>query len=371
MKMIYDPKIPYNDLPDLPPKLDIETRELLLSHVIEASRSLAELKGLCEAMTEEALLNLLFNTVVMQESRDSSAIENIVTTQDELYQAVLDAENANPAAREVLSYREAIKSGVSLMKDNHNLITTNILVAVVQQIKHNQSGIRVQPGTVLKNSITGNVIYTPPCCEEEIRQKMASLEKFININDFSLLDPIIKLALIHYQFESIHPFSDGNGRTGRILSMLYLIQQQLLPQPVLYLSAYIIDHKQDYYRLLNEVTLTENWRDWVLFMTTAVNETSKLTIQKIRGILQLKKEIEPLVFKSLENFGKRIELFELMFNIPYIKIETLVRKGIAHRETASNYLKKLEKDGLLTVLKIGKSNYYINYRLMELLVKRD
>ena len=369
--MVYDPKIPHNDLPDLPPKLDTETREMLLNHAIAASRSLAELKGLCESMTEEALMNLLFNTLVIQESRDSSAIENIVTTQDELYQAVLNTEYANPAAKEVLSYRDALHSGLSLMKNNQNLITTNILINIVQKIKQNQSGIRVQPGTVLKNSITGNIIYTPPCCEEEIRSKMSGLEKFININDLSPLDPIIKLALIHYQFESIHPFSDGNGRTGRILNMLYLIQQQLLPYPVLYLSAYIIDHKQDYYRLLNEVTLKENWRDWILFMTTAVNETAQLTNKKIRGILNLKKQLEPLISISLEKFGKRNELFELMFNLPYLKIEVLVNKGIAHRETASNYLKQLEKEGFFTPVKIGRSTYYINHRLMELLVRRD
>lgn len=153
--------------------------------------------------------------------------------------------------------------------------------------------------------------------------------------------------------------------------MLYLIRQQLLPQPVLYLSAYIIDHKQDYYRFLNEVTQKENWQDWILFMTTAINATAQLTMQKIRGILQLKKELEPLVFKSLEKFGKRSELFELMFNMPYLKIELLVKKGIAHRETASNYLRMLENDGLLTSLKIGKINYYINHRLMDLLVRRD
>jgi Fic family protein len=369
--MAFDPKVPYNDLSDLPPKLDAETREMLLRHAIVAVRNLAELKGLCETMTEEALLNLLFNTVVIQESRDSSAIENIVTTQDELYQAVLNTENANPAAKEVLSYREALQSGLRLMRDNQNLITTNILIAIVQRIKQNQSGIRVQPGTVLKNSITGDIIYTPPCYSEEIRQKMSGLEKFININELSPFDPIIKLALIHYQFESIHPFSDGNGRTGRILNMLYIIQQQLLPQPVLYLSSYIIDHKEDYYRLLNEVTLKENWRDWILFMTTAVNETAKLTIKKIRGILELKKQLEPNVFKTLKKFGKRNELFELMFNMPYIKIELLVNKGIAHRETASSYLKLLEKDDLLSSLKIGKTTYYINRRLMELLVRRD
>jgi Fic family protein len=369
--MAFDPKIPFNDLPALPPALDSETRESLLNHVIKASRSLAELKGLCETMTEEALLNLLFNTVVLQESRDSSAIENIVTTQDELYQAALNAENSNPATKEVLSYREALQSGIRMMRENQNLITTNVLIGIVQKVKQNLSGIRVQPGTVLKNSITGEVLYTPPCCEEEIRTKMASLEKFINIPELSPFDPIIKLSLIHYQFESIHPFNDGNGRTGRILNMLYLIQQQLLPQPVLYLSAYIIDHKQDYYRLLNEVTMKENWNDWIMFMTTAVNETAQLTIKKIRGILELKKQFEPIVFKTLEKFGKRKELFELMFNMPYIIIDLLVKNGIAHRETASIYLKQLEKEGLLKPLKIGKSTYYINHRLMELLAKRD
>jgi Fic family protein len=369
--MTFDPKIPFNDLPALPPILDSDSREALLTHVIKASRSLAELKGLCETMTEEALLNLLFNTVVMQESRDSSAIENIVTTQDELYQGALNDEKANPATKEVLSYREALQSGIRMMRENQNLITTNVLIGIVQKVKQNLSGIRVQPGTVLKNSVTGDVLYTPPCCEEEIRTKMASLEKFINIPELSPLDPIIKLSLIHYQFESIHPFNDGNGRTGRILNLLYLIQQQLLPQPVLYLSAYIIDHKQDYYRLLNEVRSKGNWNDWIMFMTTAVNETAQLTIKKIRGILELKKQVEPIVYKTLEKFGKRKELFELMFNMPYIKTDLLVKNRIAHRETASIYLKQLEREGLLSPLKIGKSTYYINYRLMELLSKRE
>jgi Fic family protein len=369
--MNFDPKIPYNDLPDLPPVLDGEAREKLLSHLIPASRNLAELKGLCETMTEEALMNLLFNTIIVQESRDSSAIENIVTTQDELYQAVLDTENANPAAKEVLSYRHALQSGLKLMKETQNLITTNLLINVVQRIKQNETGIRTQSGTVLKNSITGEIIYTPPCCEEEIRRKMSGLEQFINLEKISSTDPLIKLAMIHYQFESIHPFSDGNGRAGRILNILYLIQQQLIPQPVLYLSSYIIDHKQDYYRLLNEVTKKENWLDWILFMTTAVNETAILSIRKIRSILALKKETKPLVSSSLEKFGKRDELLDLMFEIPYLKIDLLVRKGIAHRETASNYLKILEKDNLLTAYKAGKSTYYINHRLMDILVKHS
>jgi len=367
--MVFDPKIPYNDLPDLPPSLNGEAREKILSHLVPASRNLAELKGLCETMTEEALLNLLFNTLIVQESRDSSAIENIVTTQDELYQAVLDSKAANPAAKEVLSYRNALQSGLKLMKANHNFITTNLLIAIVQRVRQNQSGIRTQAGTVLKNSITGETIYTPPCCEEEIRRKMSALEQFINPEEMSAIDPLIKLAMVHYQFESIHPFPDGNGRTGRILNILYLIQQQLIPQPVLYLSSYIIEHKQDYYRLLNEVTKKGNWLDWILFMTTAINEAAVLSIRKIQRILALKREMKPLVYKSLEKFGKRDELLELMFEIPYLKIDLLVRKRIAHRETASNYLKILEKDNLLTAYKAGKSTYYINHRLMDILVK--
>ena len=369
--MAFDPKIPYNDLPDLPPEFNAETRERLLNHLLTASRSLAELKGLCETMSEDALLNLLLNTLVIQESRDSSAIENIVTTQDELYQAVLSTENANPAAKEVLSYRDALQSGLGLMIGNQNLITTNLLISIVKRIKQNQSGIRVQPGTVLKNSITGETIYTPPCCEEELRRKMSGLEQFINLNELNPIDPLIKLAMIHYLFESIHLFSDGNGRAGRILNILYLIQQQLIPQPVLYLSAYIIDNKQDYYRLLNEVTAMGNWRDWILFMTTAINESALLSIRKIRGILALKKDMEPQIFASLQKFGNRNQLLDLMFELPYLKIDLLVKKEIAHRETASVYLKKLEQDGLLTTYKAGKVTYFVNHRLMDLLVRRS
>lgn len=367
--MVYSPEIPFNDLPDLPPQLDAEVQMTLLTHAMQAARSLAELKGLCETMTEEALRNLLINTIVLQESRDSSAIENIVTTQDELYQAALDDSSSNSAAKEVLNYREAISTGIRLIENNHNLITTNLLANVVQVIKHNQSGIRTQAGTALKNAIKGDIIYTPPCCEDVIRGKLAKLEVFINLDDKSTLDPIIKLAMVHYQFESIHPFSDGNGRTGRILNMLYFVQQQLLPQPVLYLSSYIIEHKQEYYRLLREVTEKGNWLDWILFMTTAVNTTAQLTMFKIRGILKLKSDLEPKIMQVLDKFGNRNALFDLMFTMPYLKINLLVDRGIAHRETASNYLKKLEDAGILRKVSVGKNNYYINYRLMDLLTQ--
>lgn len=368
--MAYNRNIPYNDLPDLPPQLDAETRELLLTHALKAARSLGELKGLCETMSKDALMNLLVNTIVLQESRDSSAIENIVTTQDELYKAVSGENVVNPAAKEVLSYREALYAADIFMEKHHNLITTNLMVHTVQVINQNNAGVRNQPGTALLNIVTGEVVHTPPCCEDVIRGKLAALEIFINDAEFCNLDPIIKLALIHYQFEAIHPFSDGNGRTGRILNMLYLVQQQLLPQPVLYLSSYIVEHKQDYYRLIREVTEQNNWRDWTLFMITAINTTAQLTMKKIRDILEMKKQIEPEAMIALEKFINRNALFDLMFTLPYLKIDLVVKSKIAHRETASIYLRKLEEAGLLRAKKIGRTTYYLNFRLMDLLTHR-
>jgi Fic family protein len=368
--MTYNRTIPYNDLPDLPPTFDGETRELIISHAVKAARSLAELKGLCETLPQESLYNLFINTIVLQESKDSSAIENIVTTQDELYQAVADEAVTTSATKEVLGYRTALYAGLEHMKQLNNIISTNLMVNVVQKITQNTSGIRRTPGTALKNAITGDVVYTPPCCEDVLREKLKQLEQFINEPDFCTLDPIIKLALIHYQFESIHPFGDGNGRTGRILNSLYLVHQNLLSHPVLYLSSYIIDNKQDYYRLLREVTEKQNWRDWVMFITTAVNETSILTIQKIRGILQLKKEMEEETMKVLEKFNKRHELYNLMFTIPYIRIELVAKKGIAHRQTAAVYLQELESKGILKPVKMGKTTYYVNHRLLDLITQR-
>lgn len=368
--MTYNRKTPYNDLPDLPPLFDAKTHTTIVSHALRAARSLAELKGLCDTMPKEALMNLLVNTIVLQESRDSSAIENIVTTQDELYQAATEKEISNPAAKEVFSYRKALYAGLDYMNKKNKLITTNLMVHVVQNIIQNKAGIRKQTGTAIKNAVTGDIVYTPPCCEDVIRKKLASLEVFINDEEFCPLDPIIKLALMHYQFETIHPFADGNGRTGRIINTLYLVQQNLLPQPVLYLSSYIIDHKQDYYRLLREVTEKKNWHDWIMFMSTAIEQTAKFTMNKIREILELKRKMEPQVYKAISSFSRKDELFELMFSMPYLKIELLVRNGLAHRETASIYLKELVKAKLLKAKRIGRTTYYTNYKLMELLSNR-
>jgi Fic family protein len=354
---------PYNELPPLPPtNIDLETPEIL-KNLLKASRRLGELNGLCASIPDP---QLLINTIVLQESRDSSAIENIVTTQDELYKAAAEIETASLPAKEVLSYREALYVGFNRMQSQQNLLLANTLIEIVQTIKQNNAGIRKRPGTALKNAITGEVVYAPPCCEDVLREKLTALEQFINNEAASDLDPLIKMALIHYQFEAIHPFSDGNGRTGRILNALYLVQQQLLTQPVLYLSSYIVKYKTEYYQLLRGVTENNNWHDWVMYMLTAVAETAALTATKIRKMLTLKDEMEREMRMTLgASFSH--DLLHLMFKLPYLKIELLDKSGLAHRQTASIWLKKLSGANIVTPRKIGRTTYYVNHRLMELL----
>ena len=330
---------------------------------LNAARHLAELKGLCATLPDPALL---LNSIVLQESKDSSAIENIVTTQDELYRAETGDVTDNSSAKEVLRYREAMYTGLKYMQEHQNLITTNGLIQIVQIIKNNQAAIRNQPGTQLRSNITNKIIYTPPCCEPEIRQKMAELEKFINDDSNTDIDPLIKLGMIHYQFEAIHPFADGNGRAGRILNNLYLVQQNLLTQPILYLSAYIAEHKQDYYQLLRRVTEQQQWNEWLLFILTAINKTAQLTTQKIRDMLQLKQAIETKM-KAILKSSYKSELLQLLFEQPYIKIDTIVLKKIAHRETASGYLKKLANAEILEPQKKGRTTYYINRALVNIM----
>jgi Fic family protein len=256
------------------------------------------------------------------------------------------------------------------MKAQGNLIVTNTMVQIVQTIRQNNANVRNTPGTALKNVITGDVIYTPPCCEEIIRQKLAELENFINDNSLSDLDPLIKMALIHYQFEAIHPFSDGNGRTGRIINALYLVQQELLTQPVLYLSSYIVKYKTEYYQLLRGVTEKNSWRDWVMYILTALSETAILTTDRIKQMLQLKDDHEKRIRETLGSSYSH-DLLQLMFKLPYIKIELLEKQQIAHRQTASVWLKKLADAGIVKPQKIGRTTYYVNYQLMEILSKTE
>lgn len=360
--MAYNPTEPYNDLPDLPPAIDLNSPVILRALTL-AARYLGELNGLCVSLPDPAIL---INTLVVQESRDSSAIENIVTTQDELYRAIADDDGRSTTAKEVLSYREALYAGLERMNRQHKLLTTNVFVGIVQTLKQNQAGIRTTPGTALKNANSGTIVYTPPCCEDVVRQKLGALEQFINTNDPDGPDPLIKLALIHHQFEAIHPFLDGNGRTGRILIPLFLVQQDLLPQPVLYLSRYINAYKQEYYRLLRSVTEQNAWTDWIVFILTGISETARLTTSKIRRMLQLMIDLEAPTRQAL---GSRYDhpLLQLMFTLPYLKIELLERRGLATRQTAATYLKRLAEGGVLTPTKSGRTTYYVNQRLIDLL----
>jgi len=360
--MPYNRNAPFNELQDLQ-LINLSESGVILKQLARASRYLGELNGLCASLPDP---QLLINTIVLQESKDSSAIENIVTTQDELYKAASEKETASNSAKEVLSYREALYKGLEKMHDQKNLLLTNTMIDIVKTIKQNVNGIRNIPGTTLKNAITGEVIYTPPCCEDVLREKLSSLEKFINDETVSDLDPLIKMALIHYQFEAIHPFPDGNGRTGRIINGLYLVQQGLLSQPVLYLSSYIVKFKTEYYQLLRGVTENNNWHDWIMFLLTAVIETAQLTTSKIKNMLLLKADIEKQMRETLGS-SFSYDLLQLMFQLPYLKIELLEKKQLAHRQTASVWLKKLGDAEILKPHKIGRTTYFINYRLIDLL----
>lgn len=360
--MAYDRTKPYNDLPDLPPAIDLNA-PVILQALVRASRQLGELNGLCLSLPDPTIL---INTLVVQESRDSSAIENIVTTQDELYRAIADETGDASAAKEVLNYREALYAGLNRMQQYQNLLTTNTFVEIVQALKQNRAGVRNTPGTALRNSSSSEVVYTPPCCEDVIRQKLIAFEQFINDDQPNQLDPLIKMALIHHQFEAIHPFADGNGRTGRILNVLYLVQQQLLPQPVLYLSRYINFYKADYYRLLRAVTEQNAWTDWVVFMLNGIADTARLTTNKIRRMNALMGELETATKQTLAKKYDH-DLLRLMFELPYLKIDILERRQVATRQTAANYLKRLSEAGILTATKVGRTTYYINQRLIDLL----
>jgi Fic family protein len=362
--MTYRRDLPFNDLPPLPPLgIDLETPPIL-KKLASAARNLGELNGLCETLPDPTLL---INTIILQESRNSSAIENIVTTQDELYKATIEEpSDQSHASKEVLSYRDALYVGLERMKAKEGLILTNTMIEIVQTIKQNQAGIRATPGTALKNAINGEIVYTPPAGENVLREKLAELENFINDGSQSPVDPLIKLALIHYQFEAIHPFADGNGRTGRIINTLYLVQQELLSQPVLYTSSYIVQYKAEYYQLLRGVTEAANWNDWILFMLTAIAETSKITTSKIRKILSLRDALETEVKEAL-GASYNHDLLREMFALPYLKIEILEKKKLAHRQTASTWLNKLANAAVLQPQKMGRTTYFVNYRLMEIL----
>ncbi len=361
--MTFNPLLPYNDLPPLPPKFDIETK-LVLKKAITAGRVLAELKGLGKSIPNQSML---VNIVILQEAQASSEIENIVTTNDALFKAATsNTSSVDPITKEVLRYREALRAGYNNLK-KHSLLTTNLFIDVVQTIKQNDAGIRNITGTAVADQRSGRVLYTPPEGESLFRQKLKELEDFIHAENH--LDPLIKLALIHYQFEAIHPFFDGNGRTGRIINILYLVKEGLLDLPVLYLSKYIIEQKSDYYRLLRDVTENGKWETWILFILTAIESTAALTSQRIQNIRFLLQETLESAKKKLPPKVYSKELIELIFRQPYTKGQFLVDADIAERKTAAEYLKALEDAGILKKQKVGKENLYLNKKLYALLTR--
>jgi len=350
---------PFN-LPILPPKKDLETSQIL-KQLAKSHRHLAELKGTVKTIPNE---NILINTLTLQEAKDSSEIENIVTTHDELYKENIFIETKNSATKEVYSYAQSLRLGFEVVRREKLLLNKHI-IEIQRNLEHNNAGFRVQAGTKLKNSL-GETVYTPPQDSKEILDLMGNLEKFINDNEFSDLDPLIKMAVIHYQFESIHPFYDGNGRTGRIINILYLVLQGLLDIPVLYLSRYIIRTKMDYYKVLQGVRENDDWESMILYLLKGVEVTSIQTIQLVSDIKNLMQETKHKLREELPKIYSQ-DLINNLFKNPYTKIDFLQNDLGVTRQTASNYLDDIVKLGLLDKIKVGKSNYYINSNLIKVL----
>lgn len=354
--MNWNAETPYNDLPILPPDLErIETRSVLKA-CISARAAIAELKTAGELIPDQGLL---INILPMLEAKDSSRIENIVTTSDQLFQYADRADGADPATKEALRYRTALYDGYTHLEDYP--LCTNTAVAICTKLRAVQTDIRKTPGTVLRDQ-NNNVVYTPPVGEDSIRELLANWERFIHGDDD--LDPLVKMAIAHYQFECIHPFPDGNGRTGRILNILYLIQSELLSLPILYLSRFILERRDDYYTLLRRVTEEGDWESWILFMLEAVESTSRWTTDKISIVRALMAETTEYVREKLPKIYTH-ELVQALFAQPYCRIDNLVERFFSKRQTASTYLKQLVEIGVLEEMSVGREKLYINTRLLQ------
>ena len=348
----------------LPPTAELESRSVLKS-LAPAHRYLAELKGMAATIPNE---HILINTLALQEAKDSSEIENVITTHDDLYKADL-FENyiKNPAAKEVSRYATALKTAFEQVKHDR-LLTVNRIVEIHQTLEQNEAGIRKLPGTVLKNERTGETVYTPPQDYGEIVRLMNNLEHFINDDALCDVDPLIKMAVIHYQFESIHPFYDGNGRTGRIINILYLVAKGLLDIPVLYLSRYIIRNKADYYRLLRATRDTDDWKPWLLYMLEGVEITSRQTIWIIQQIKEIMMAYKHRIRAELPKIYSQ-DLLNNLFRHPYTKIESVQTDLRISRLTAVKYLGLLTEKGFIEKHKIGRYNYYVNRPLMGIFME--
>ena len=356
-------EIAFNELPFLPPeKSKIETVKIL-KQLVKSSVALAELKGIVNILPNP---DILLNAVILKEAKASSEIENVITKQDKLYQA-LSAKSVqiDNATKEVLRYREAMLFGVNYIKKK-SFLTTNAIIEIQKILEENNAGIRKLPGTALRNAATGKVIYTPPDNFDTINKLLRNYEQYLNENDD--VAHLIKMAVQHYQFESIHPFYDGNGRTGRIINILYLIMNGLLVNPILFLSSYIIDNKSDYYKLLQEVRTKNNWENWILFILKGIELTANETIAQVNTISKLFDQTKEIVQKKTPKIYSK-ELIELLFEQPYCKSEYVENRLAISRITASKYLKELERVQILKSKKVWKETLYINTSLFEFLKK--
>ncbi|MBZ8117376.1 Fic family protein [Roseovarius sp. LXJ103] len=351
----------YN-LPPLPPSVDLETVPVLKA-LAAANRALAELKGRAASIPNQGIL---IDTLALQEAKASSEIENIVTTQDELFQADLFPEGPQSgAAKEVALYRDAIKLGFERLHATDGLITNATIIDMFQLLKGRSDGFRCTPGTALKNEATNGIVYVPPQDRREVVDQMTALERFVNDDEISDLDPLIKMAIIHHQFESIHPFPDGNGRVGRILNVLYLTKSGLLDIPILYLSRYITSNKGDYYHHLQAVRDEDAWEEWILYMLNAVTETSKETLFLIEAIRGQMSDYKQRLRNELPKIYSQ-DLLNNLFRHPYTRIEFMVTDLGITRQTASKYLETLAAHGFVEKHQAGRSNYYINVPLVSL-----
>lgn len=353
-------------IPNLPLPYDLETKAVL-KQLNKANKMLAELKGLATTIPNE---QILISSLTLQEAKESSEVENIVTTQDDLYRASvsINQELQSAATKEVLNYREALQHGFNLVR-KRQLLTNNVIKEIQERLEYNRAGFRTVPGTALKRN-DGTVVYTPPQDANEIAEYMKNLERFINDNSMCDFDPLVKMAIIHHQFESIHPFYDGNGRTGRIINVLYIVQNRLLDLPILYLSRYITRNKAEYYRLIQAIRdknsdNASEWEEWILFMLRAVEETAFDTINLVKGIGKLMVEYKNILRPLFGKYYKH-ELLNNLFFHPYTKLEYFQRDMSITRQTASKYLDKIVSTGLLEKIKLGRENYYVNKGLMAL-----
>jgi Fic family protein len=359
---MFNPQVPYNDLPRLPPQADTESKAILKA-CIKARASLAGLRAMAKRIPNQGML---INIIPMLEAQASSEIENIVTTADRLFQYASDVSGAkaDPATKEALRYRTALHRGYQSLAERP--LTTATAIEVCRTIKGVEMDIRRVPGTSLMNDATQQIVYTPPEGEARIRDLLSDWERFLHLEKD--IDPLVRMAVMHYQFEAIHPFSDGNGRTGRVLNLLFLISEDLLDLPILYLSRYIIQNKREYYRLLLQVTTQGQWEPWILYMLEAVHSTAEWTSTKISAICELMESTRERLRQTVPKTYSH-ELVDLIFAQPYCRISNLVEEGIAQRQTASKILKELVALGILKEVTLGREKAFINVGLMNLLMR--